>query len=111
MIINSTSNGQLICCKNHETYQIEFGNIFMKLTKKELQQFTNYVMGIDSDYYLKKNQYAYNNRKLMLHVGSEKLFFSIHESELQELRELLSPPATNNLYLYTSKIEIDIHMN
>ncbi len=95
--VNQSPNGQIAYCATRRLYQIEFGNIFFNLSNDEMKNFRKYIDSIDYQHYLLVNKKAFNNRKLMLNVGSRKIYFSLHAHEFIELRHLLNINKTNEL--------------
>ena len=89
-LVNKTPNGQIAFCPDNEVFYLEFGNLFLTLTPGELQSFYEYVCSIDYKYYLDHNKDAFNNRKLLLEVGCNRVKFCLYANELSELKDLLS---------------------
>ena len=87
--IHQTPNGRLRFCAGCGHYHLEFGNIFLNLTRQQLDGFVKYVMDVDALHYLKLNKDSCNNRKLMLQIGHCGAYFCVTNEELFELRELL----------------------
>ncbi len=85
---------------------MEFGNMFLTLTAKELRRFYEYVHSIDYKYYLSHNKDAFNNRKLLLEVGSNKAMFCLYPNEFLELKDLLSGKK-NTWHLTLGKVYFD----
>ncbi len=100
-LINRTLNGQVAFCSEHGLYHLEFGNIFINLTRRELLDFAEYINSINYKYYLEYNQDTFNDRKLVLKVGSKNIMLCVHEHEFLELKALL---AGNNECLISKKI-------
>lgn len=90
-LINKTGNGKIAFCPDNEIFHVEFGNMFLTLTVEELQRFCEYVYSIDYEYYLNHNKNTFNNRKLMLEIGSDKVMFCLYGSEFLELKETAYP--------------------
>jgi len=105
-LVNRTSNGQIAFCPKSKVFHLEFGNLFLTLTPIELQNFYEYVRSIDYKYYLNQNKDAFNNRKLLLEVGCDKVKVCLYASELFELKDLLSGK-NNTWYLTPGKLYFD----
>jgi len=65
----------------------------------------DYVSGIDHAYFLKKNQKSFNRRKLLLQVGSPRIFFCVNASEFMEFKSLLSMNSNPTLIETSSFLE------
>jgi len=105
-LVNKTSNGQIVFCPDCKVFHLEFGNLFLTLTPRELQSFYKYVCSIDYKYYRNHNKDAFNNRKLLLEVGCNRVKFCLYASELFELKNLLSGK-NNTWYLIPGKLYFD----
>jgi hypothetical protein len=101
-LINKTPNGQIMYCPGHNTYHLEFGNLFIHLSHDELMSFKRYVESIDYKFYLSHNRNTQNRRKLLLNIGSGRIFLGLHAQEYIELRSLLS---------FRKKTDVDIIEN
>lgn len=110
-IIKNTPYGQISFCKCKNLYSLEFGNIYLYLTRDELLSFRNYVFSINHKHYLNINSNARNIRKLMLNIGHSALFFSLHEYEFLELKELLSFEYINKENMFTDVRNMNINLN
>lgn len=87
---HKTPNGQICFCNLHNCYHLEFGNIFLHLSYDELEKMRDYVSSIDYLFYLEKNKNSPTRRKLLLNIGSLKIYLCLDPTEFIELRELLS---------------------
>lgn len=83
-LISKTANGQITFCSHHKHYHLEFGNLFFHPSINDLQQLSYYVKDIDYQHYL--NQYSVKIRKVLLNIGSKRIFFSVNQNELSELK-------------------------
>lgn len=110
-VIRETPYGQIAFCPCQNLYHFEFGNIFIRFTSQELQNFKDYVFSIDYKYYLSLNSKARNIRKLMLCVGQENVFFSLHEHEFLALKELLSCKELPKRNLSVNINDFNINLN
>jgi len=88
-LINRTNNGQLHFCKCCDTYQLEFGNLFISLKKKDFASFQKYIAEVDEEKSIEANRNKPFNRKIFLSFPVKNVFFCLHSHELHELRELL----------------------
>lgn len=87
--INKTSNGVLSFCKCCNTYQLEFGNIFISFSDKNFAAFQSYIENIDIDKSTERNKHKPFNRKIMLSFSEKNVFFCLYPEELRELRILI----------------------
>ncbi len=105
-LVNKTPNGQIAFCPDREVFHLEFGNMFMTFTPRELQSFQQYVCNVDCQYYLHRNKDTFNNRKLLLEVGCNRVKFCLYVNEFFELKDLLSGE-NNTWYLTPGKVYFD----
>jgi len=89
-LINESPNGQIFLYPHNKVVHVEFGNLLVKLTYCEFNQFARYVNSIDYLVYLEKNSHAQNRKKLLLYIGFDEIFLALNESEFLELNSLLS---------------------
>jgi len=92
-------------------FHLEFGNLFIHLSDDELIRFKDYVESIEPNFYLIRNKEAQNRRKLMLSIGSKKIFFALYANEFAELRELLSLRKKNDIIRNTEIIGHEMIFN
>lgn len=88
-IINKTFNGVLSFCECCDTYQLEFGNIYISLKGEAFATFTQYIKDIDVKKSVEANKHKPINRKIMLAFPIKNLYFCLNPQELEELRVLL----------------------
>lgn len=110
-LITRSPNGQISQCKCYEGYRFEFGNIVLNLTEEELEQFKNYVLSIDIDYYLSLNKNAKTIKKLILHVGSGSVQMALNRSEFLEICTLLTTNNSNAIITNRYIVAQDLSMN
>lgn len=107
--INKTPNGQITYITDRDTYFVEFGNQCFYLKEENLNHFRKYVETIDFQHYLQKNKDAVNNRKLMLNIGLQNVFFCVNKNEFLELKQLLSK--RKNLEICDDLLNLNIIYN
>ncbi len=110
-LISKTANGQITFCSHHKHYHLEFGNLFFHLSIDDLQQLSNYVKGIDYQHYFNLNQDSVNIRKVLLNIGSKRIFFSVNKSEFSELKNLLAPKHIYQLIPNKEIINLQLNYN
>lgn len=88
-IISKSKSGQLTHYAERNLYSMEFGNLYFVFAPAELNQFRDYLMRVDYEYYIDLNRNAANNRKLLLQLAVRNAMFCLHLREYFELRELL----------------------
>lgn len=108
-LISKTANGQITFCSHHKHYHLEFGNLFFHLSINDLQQLSYYVKDIDYQHYL--NQHSVKIRKVLLNIGSKRIFFSVNQSELSELKNLLAPKHIYQLIPNQEIINLELNYN
>ncbi len=87
--LNRTLNGLLKQCNSCKKYNIEFNNIFLELTKRELNNFKNYVNGTDFEYW--ENEYGmFNKRSIPVPTAQNNLMLVFNIEEFNELKRLLN---------------------
>lgn len=98
-LLNTTLNGSIAYCSSCKVYHLEFGNLFFNFSENELTIFTEYINGIDGDYFNAVNHHTANRRKILLPTKLKGIHFALHAEELQEFKNLLNYKKTNNLYI------------
>ena len=88
-IISRTRNGIVTYCEHCKVYQLEFGNLFFRLSEASFDCFRNYVVSIDGAYYEQRNRRITCNRKIFLHLPADNVYFCVCAAELEELKKLL----------------------
>lgn len=95
-ILNKTRNGSLSYCTSCKAYHIEFGNLMFNFTESELQLFTNYINGIDGDYFNRLNEHVSTRRRIILPTKLKGISFAMHLEELNEFKMLLNFEKTHH---------------
>lgn len=88
-IISRTRNGLIAYCGHCKVYQLEFGNLFFRLSESSFDYFRNYVVSIDGAYYEHRNKRMTCTRKIFLRLPAENVYFCVCASELEELKRLV----------------------
>lgn len=97
-IISRTRSGSIAYCGHCKVYQLEFGNLFFRLSETSFECFRNYVVSIDGTYYERRNRRMSCNRKIFLHLPADNVYFCVCAAELEELKRLvlLQDPCEGN---------------
>jgi hypothetical protein len=110
-LINKTANGQIAFCEIHQCYHLEFGNLFINLSGSELGALRSYIQSTDYQFYLEWNKQAMNRRKILLNIGSRKIYFCLHAAEFVELNDLLFMKKAQGFLTNREVISADIVYN
>lgn len=97
---NITRNGNMFFCKGCQKYHVEFGNLLFSFNKEELKIFTDYINGINGDYFYGMKQHLSTHRKIILPTKLKGISFIMYFEELEELKMLLNfkkPSASYNV--------------
>ena len=87
--LNRTPNGLIRQCSSCKNYNIEFNNIFLELTKRELNNFKNYVNQTDFEFW--ENEYGmFNKRSIPIPTAQHNLILVFNIEEFNELKRLLN---------------------
>jgi hypothetical protein len=110
-LISKTANGQVTFCKHHNHYHLEFGNLFLHLSIDDLQHLSDYVKSIDYQHNFNLNRESVNIRKVLLNIGSKRIFFLVNQSEFSELKNLLAPKHIYQLIQNKEIINLELNYN
>mgnify|MGYP006099775379 FL=1 len=110
-ILASVKNGELSVCNGCNVYSLTFNNILFQFEKEQLLQFRNYIGNIDVEYWL--HLYSSTNRKRQIPVSTlnQNLTLLFNESEIEELKLLLSLKENNIESLSASQIDYKLVLN
>lgn len=87
--IYKSTKGQIFMCPRSKRIFIEFGNVNMKLSRKDFKAFRDYVFDIDVDAMEDLNRLTPHNRKIHMSIFSRKFVMSFSREEMYELRLML----------------------
>ena len=88
-IINRTSNGILLHCKNRDMYQLLFNNLTFDLSSIEMTSFSNYLEQIDIDYWETEYKHSIYEKKIPIPTLQTNFIILLNRKELKELRFLV----------------------
>ncbi len=88
-IISRVKNGELSICKGCKAYSLIFNNIYFQFDKNQLEQFRDYILKIDIDYWLDHNSCTVQKRKIPVATYHQNLILVFDRYEIEELKELL----------------------
>lgn len=88
-VLNRTSNGILIFCKDRDMYQLLFNNLTFDLSGIEMTSFANYIDQIDIDYWEREYKYSIYEKKIPISTLQSNFIILLNRKELEELRFLV----------------------
>ncbi|WP_088656148.1 DUF6686 family protein [Geofilum rhodophaeum] len=88
-LVSKTANGQIAYCQYANLFHLEFGNLLITLNTEDLQRFYQYIQSIDEVFFVNHNKESFNHRKLILHLGTESVYFGLTLAEFREFKSLL----------------------
>ncbi|MUU79414.1 DUF6686 family protein [Winogradskyella endarachnes] len=86
--ISKVSNGELSICKNCNVYHLEYNNIYFEFTVKQYEQFKNYLLNIEPDYWEDRYADADLKRKIPIPSLQSNLVLMFNRQEISELKYL-----------------------
>lgn len=95
------SNGNILYCQSCKKYTIEYKNLCFTFSEKDYQQFRDYFIRLDAEYWEYKNADTIYRRKVIVPVGHKKLNAVFNRREIEELQQLLQ---TKEHKVYTENI-------
>lgn len=88
-VLNKTFNGSLSFCKCCDTYNLQFNNLYLRLTGPGFRYFCKYLDGIDPEQQERVNRHIDSSRKIYITLQGESIYFCLTPMELEELKELV----------------------
>lgn len=82
-------NGHLSFCENCKMYHLTFNNIYIELTREQLEAFKNYIAGVDIEYWESKYDSMPIKRKIVVNTQQQNLSILFNRGELHSFKELL----------------------
>lgn len=101
-IIKKTTNGLLLFCQKANGFQLSFNNLFLNLSRYELNSFIDYLEKMDVDYWEQEYKNSIYSKKMPIPTVQSNLIILIDRHELLELKILLTNVHENTLL--TSKL-------
>ena len=99
--INQTENGKIFRCPGCNKIHIEYKNLNFNFSDKEYIHFSNYFKKLDGQYWEKMNLNMPYRRKIIVPIGHENVNILLNNTELQELKRLLSKPISRKQEMMT----------
>lgn len=87
-VLSRTKNGQVYICKKCNMIHIEYGNLNFNFSKKEFEEFANYIINLDGAFWQDENKYAPFNRKIIIPIGHKNFNVLLSLAELNEMKSL-----------------------
>ncbi|MGB1041914.1 MAG: DUF6686 family protein [Tenacibaculum sp.] len=110
-ILSRTKNGELSICKGCKAYSLIYNNILLQFNKKEFNNFKEYIININVDYWLDFYEQTTQKRKIPIPTKHRKLFMFFTENELNELKEILLINTNIKRNLFASDINYPLILN
>ena len=109
-IINQTENGKIFRCESCNKIHIEYKNLNFNFKEKEYLDFAKYFQKLDGQYWEYLNRESPYQRKIQVPIGHKNLNILLSNTELQELKSLLSKPIVYQLEMI-SHFKYNIYNN
>jgi hypothetical protein len=87
--IAKNCNGQLSFCKGCNCFHLDFNNITLKLRKKDLKAFKQFLESIEVEYWEAKYERQVMKRKIPIPTAQENLVLMFNKQELESLKDLV----------------------
>lgn len=113
-IINQTQSGKIFKCRFCDKIHIEFKNLYFTFTKEEYNNFKNYFLDFDENYWESIRKNSTCKRKIMVPVGHKNISLLFNSEEIKEFKHLFSPDTfkkKNPDIISFANLEIKFSMN
>ncbi len=97
--ITKIKNNQLTKCETCNLYHLIFNNIFLEFSPIEFENFKQYIMHIEIDFWEGKNSHINLIRKIPIPTMQENLVIMFDKCEIEELKSLIFCKNTNEYEL------------
>lgn len=88
--VSKIKDGELSFCSKCNIYQLEYNNIYLEFSIEEFEQFKEYIMGIEIEYWEQKYASAKVKRKIPIPSVQQNLVLMFKRQEILELQMLLN---------------------
>lgn len=109
-IVKKTANGLLLFCPQVNGFQLSFNNIFLNLSRLELNGFIDFIEKIDTEYWEQEYKNSIYTKKIPIPTVQSNLIILIDRHELTELKILLTIYNESSI-LKASSIDYDFSLN
>jgi hypothetical protein len=106
-ILSKVKSGELSVCKTCKMYHLEFNNIYFEYNRREFEQFKDYILDIEMDYWEHKYASAKVKRKIPIPSMQPNLVLMFKRQEIKELQRLLTCINRNTFDVYLDMNDID----
>ena len=89
-VLSKVRSGELSFCMQCQVYHLQFNNIYLELSEQEFQQFREYILNIEIDYWEHKYACATMKRKIPINSLQPNLVLMFKRQEVNELQTLFS---------------------
>ncbi len=113
-ILNKSTNGKVYICSSCDKVHIEFNNLLFSFDKEEYKYFRNCLIQVNGIHYEKVNRGLSYERKIIVPVGHKNVTMLLNNSELTELKQLLSRSLNqieHNIFISVSEIGLELSSN
>lgn len=95
-IMSKTKNGQVYICNKCSKIHIEFGNLNFNFSQKEFDDFADYILTLDGNYWKEENKDTPFARKIFIPIGHKNFNVLLSSKELEEMKSLFKFWIRNN---------------
>ncbi|MCI2229045.1 hypothetical protein MC378_07685 [Polaribacter sp. MSW13] len=88
-IISRVKSGELSVCNGCKIYSLTFNNVFFQFEADELNQFKQYILNLDIEYWLDHYSVTTRKRKIPVPTFHQNLILIFDIYEMEELKVLL----------------------
>ncbi len=81
--------GKLSCCDTCQVFFLQFNNLFIEFTDKELATFQEYLTNMDVEYWECKNQCKVMKRRIPITTLQKNLVLMFNQQEFAALKDLV----------------------
>ncbi|MEP1487415.1 MAG: DUF6686 family protein [Algibacter sp.] len=106
-ILSKVKSGELSVCKACKIYHLEFNNIYLEFNRREFEQFKDYILDLEMDYWEHKYARVKMKRKIPIPSMQPNLVLMFRRQEIKELQKLLTQINENTFNTYLEVNDID----
>lgn len=109
-VLSRIENGMLLFCPSSKVYQLTYKNLFLSLSRIELDAFMDYIQAINVSYWEKEYENSIYEKKIPIPTTQKNLMLMFQSSEIEELK-ILFGLEDNNKYLSANEINYKTYLN
>ena len=112
-VLSKVKSGELAICCECKIYHLEFNNIYLEFSEKEIEQFKTFVSDIEIAFWEEKYASAGLKRKIPIPSIQRNLVLMFNRQEIEELKTLLffSSDTSMNHKLQVDEIDYTLILN